>query len=172
MHAQMGRRLAITAALALELCARQVAGHGAMTFPRPRNALDGDLAPWTNWSYPCDSTHQEKMCRRIHSSSICFKAGSTWGMSLASARRDISAADKPRTGRRPRAVVGDGSSGLMMPKDRQPTPPKRPAGSWRASRPPAPRSSSTPLTSFCLKMWDWGGAITENSDGRELHRTA
>jgi hypothetical protein len=62
MHAQMGRRLAITAALALELCARQVAGHGAMTFPRPRNALDGDLAPWTNWSYPCDSTHQEKMC--------------------------------------------------------------------------------------------------------------
>ena len=25
--------------------------HGAITFPRPRNALDGDLAPWTNWSY-------------------------------------------------------------------------------------------------------------------------
>lgn len=36
--------------------------HGAMTFPTPRNALDGNLAPWTNWSYPCDATHTGGMC--------------------------------------------------------------------------------------------------------------
>jgi hypothetical protein len=34
-----------------------------MTFPRPRNALDGELAPWTNWSYPCDDNHQGAMCK-------------------------------------------------------------------------------------------------------------
>ena len=33
-----------------------------MTFPRPRNALDGDLAPWTNWSYPCDEAHKGGYC--------------------------------------------------------------------------------------------------------------
>jgi len=37
-------------------------GHGAMSFPRPRNALDGGLAPWTEWKYPCDATHQGKNC--------------------------------------------------------------------------------------------------------------
>ena len=36
--------------------------HGAMTFPKPRNSLDGALAPWTNWSYPCDNEHQGQMC--------------------------------------------------------------------------------------------------------------
>ena len=39
-----------------------VRSHGAMTFPRPRNALDGDLAPWTNWSFPCDAAHRGDMC--------------------------------------------------------------------------------------------------------------
>lgn len=37
-------------------------GHGAMTFPRPRNALDGDLDFWKSWSYPCDETHQGADC--------------------------------------------------------------------------------------------------------------
>jgi hypothetical protein len=75
--------------------------------------------------------------RRIHSSSICFTAGSTWGMSLASSRREVSAADKPRTGRRPRVVAAAGGSGLMMPKDRQPTPLKRLASSSATSRLPS-----------------------------------
>eukprot|EP00729_Bicosta_minor_P008934 gene8934-1856_t len=39
-----------------------VAGHGAMTFPRSRNAYDGTLAPWSSWSYPCDRTHQGDNC--------------------------------------------------------------------------------------------------------------
>jgi hypothetical protein len=39
-----------------------VLGHGAMTFPKSRNSLDGGLAPWTNWSYPCDASHQGLMC--------------------------------------------------------------------------------------------------------------
>ena len=37
-------------------------GHGAMSFPRPRNSLDGALAPWSNWSYPCDETHAGPDC--------------------------------------------------------------------------------------------------------------
>jgi len=37
-------------------------GHGAMTFPRPRNAMDGDLSPWTKWKYPCDATHKGAEC--------------------------------------------------------------------------------------------------------------
>jgi len=28
----------------------KTSGHGAMTFPKPRNSLDGELSPWTNWS--------------------------------------------------------------------------------------------------------------------------
>jgi len=36
-----------------------------MTFPKPRNALDGQLAPWTNWRYPCDAKHQGDDCK-IH----------------------------------------------------------------------------------------------------------
>ena len=31
--------------------------HGAMTFPRPRNALDASIAPWSNWTYPRDPIH-------------------------------------------------------------------------------------------------------------------
>lgn len=40
-----------------------VKGHGAMTFPRPRNALDGQLPAWQSWSYPCDATHQGVNCQ-------------------------------------------------------------------------------------------------------------
>jgi len=39
-----------------------VDAHGALTFPRPRNAVDGDLAPWTNWAYPCDESHEGADC--------------------------------------------------------------------------------------------------------------
>ena len=39
-----------------------IAGHGAMTFPKPRNAIDGAIAPWTGWSYPCDAEHQGGAC--------------------------------------------------------------------------------------------------------------
>ena len=34
-----------------------------MTFPKPRNSLDGDLAPWTKWAYPCDAQHKGSMCK-------------------------------------------------------------------------------------------------------------
>ena len=37
-------------------------GHAALSFPRPRNALDGALDPWSNWSYPCDATHRGDAC--------------------------------------------------------------------------------------------------------------
>ena len=40
-------------------------GHAAMTFPKPRNAGDGRLAPWSEWAYPCDATHKGDDCR-IH----------------------------------------------------------------------------------------------------------
>ena len=39
-----------------------VAGHGAMTFPKPRNSYDGELPPWSAWGYPCDQTHQKENC--------------------------------------------------------------------------------------------------------------
>jgi len=39
-----------------------VAGHGAMTFPKPRNSLDGALSPWADWAYPCDDGHKGEMC--------------------------------------------------------------------------------------------------------------
>jgi hypothetical protein len=57
-------RSARAAALLLVLAAScdSGCGHGAMTFPRPRNAVDGHLHPWANWSYPCDSSHQGDMC--------------------------------------------------------------------------------------------------------------
>jgi len=37
-------------------------GHGAMTYPRPRNALDGDLPAFTSWAFPCDATHKGVNC--------------------------------------------------------------------------------------------------------------
>ena len=39
-----------------------VDGHGAMTYPRPRNALDGDLPAFTSWAFPCDATHKGVNC--------------------------------------------------------------------------------------------------------------
>ena len=39
-----------------------VSGHGAVVFPRSRNSMDGNLAPWTKWGYPCDATHQGADC--------------------------------------------------------------------------------------------------------------
>ena len=39
-----------------------VAGHGAMTFPKPRNSYDGELQPWSSWGYPCDATHKNENC--------------------------------------------------------------------------------------------------------------
>eukprot|EP01044_Picomonas_judraskeda_P001257 COSAG03_NODE_72_length_14536_cov_62.546336_1_plen_109_part_00 len=58
----LGVVMAAMRAVALLSSVWEAQSHGAMTFPRPRNALDGDLAPWTDWSYPCDSTHQKDMC--------------------------------------------------------------------------------------------------------------
>ena len=34
-----------------------------MTFPKPRNSLDGILSPWSQWSYPCDATHKGNNCK-------------------------------------------------------------------------------------------------------------
>jgi len=39
-----------------------VVAHGAMSFPKPRQSLDGALEPWASWSYPCDAKHQGAMC--------------------------------------------------------------------------------------------------------------
>ena len=39
-----------------------VSGHGAMTFPKPRNALDGVLEVFQAWKYPCDATHRGINC--------------------------------------------------------------------------------------------------------------
>ena len=39
-----------------------VAGHGAMTYPKPRNAIDGASPEFKRWGYPCDATHQGVDC--------------------------------------------------------------------------------------------------------------
>ena len=36
--------------------------HGAMSFPRSRNAIDGQLPPWQGWAYPCDAKHEGDEC--------------------------------------------------------------------------------------------------------------
>lgn len=38
------------------------AGHASMTFPKPRNSIDGSLAPWKDWAYPCDASHKGVDC--------------------------------------------------------------------------------------------------------------
>jgi hypothetical protein len=38
---------------ALAVLVDRASAHGAMTFPRPRNSLDGDLPLWTSWNYAC-----------------------------------------------------------------------------------------------------------------------
>ena len=53
---------ALTTSLML-VALHRVSGHGAMTFPKPRNALDGALDPWAQWAYPCDAKHQGDMCK-------------------------------------------------------------------------------------------------------------
>eukprot|EP00729_Bicosta_minor_P010877 gene10877-35269_t len=40
-----------------------VVGHGAMTFPTPRNAIDATLPPFKDWKYPCDATHKGADCK-------------------------------------------------------------------------------------------------------------
>ena len=50
----VGRAL-IIAALALGLSAQQADAHGAVTIPKPREAIDGDTAPWNGkvpWPIP------------------------------------------------------------------------------------------------------------------------
>jgi len=32
-------------------------GHGSMSFPKPRNAIDANLHPWNAWSYPKDAVY-------------------------------------------------------------------------------------------------------------------
>lgn len=46
----------------LSCCVASVIGHGAMTFPTPRNAIDGVLPEFKAWRYPCDATHQGVNC--------------------------------------------------------------------------------------------------------------
>jgi hypothetical protein len=48
--------------IALVGLAAGVAGHGAMTFPTPRNAIDATLPAFKKWAYPCDATHQGVDC--------------------------------------------------------------------------------------------------------------
>ena len=49
--------------LSLLLSAASASAHGALSFPRPRNALDGSIAPWSSWAYPCDAAHQGEQCK-------------------------------------------------------------------------------------------------------------
>ena len=60
LRALVTMRLTVFLSLALAI---GVHGHGAMTFPRPRNAADGELANWTSWAYPCDESHKGNNCR-------------------------------------------------------------------------------------------------------------
>lgn len=39
-----------------------VSGHAAISFPKSRNAIDGTIAPWTSWKYPCDGDHKGVNC--------------------------------------------------------------------------------------------------------------
>eukprot|EP00041_Stephanoeca_diplocostata_P005157 m.57506 g.57506 ORF g.57506 m.57506 type:complete len:433 (+) comp15607_c0_seq1:87-1385(+) len=52
----------VSTVLTVATLAADVVGHGAMTFPKPRNAIDGQLDPWSEWSYPCDKNHQGSNC--------------------------------------------------------------------------------------------------------------
>ena len=55
-------RLLFAPLAALTLAPGRADAHGAMTFPRPRNAIDGQLAAWTNWSYPCEGNAKGGDC--------------------------------------------------------------------------------------------------------------
>ena len=65
-----------------------------MSFPRPRQALDGALAPWTNWSYPCDDTHKGLDCR-IH---FCEDGTNCQGACPISAHNGVQSALDARNG--------------------------------------------------------------------------
>ena len=54
--------MAMVAAMMVVVAPPLVSGHGAMTFPKPRNAYDGTLYPWVDWAFPCDPTHQGDNC--------------------------------------------------------------------------------------------------------------
>jgi hypothetical protein len=47
---------------ALAVLVDRASAHGAMTFPRPRNSLDGDLPLWTSWNYPCRDGQKGSDC--------------------------------------------------------------------------------------------------------------
>ena len=49
------------ASLAMALVAH-VSAHGAMTFPKPRNSLDGSLDLWKSWNYPCKEGQKAGEC--------------------------------------------------------------------------------------------------------------
>ena len=73
----VGRAL-IIAALALGLSARQADAHGAVTIPMPREAIDGDTAPWNGkvpWPIPFGASSPRSSvlvlplpapCHRVH----------------------------------------------------------------------------------------------------------
>jgi len=46
MHSSPSRVRLLSALLTMSMLPRGTYGHGAVTFPRPRNAIDGVLAPW------------------------------------------------------------------------------------------------------------------------------
>ena len=50
------------AASGLAALVGSVVGHGAMTFPTPRNAIDGALPQFKAWGFPCDEDHQGANC--------------------------------------------------------------------------------------------------------------
>lgn len=58
----MRAQMCIVAAVMVVVAPPQVSGHGAMTFPKPRNSYDGTLHPWVDWAFPCDDTHQGDNC--------------------------------------------------------------------------------------------------------------
>jgi len=55
--ASSSRTMSMKAALSLSGLVAGAYGHGSMSFPRPRNAIDADLPTWTNWSYPKDEVY-------------------------------------------------------------------------------------------------------------------
>lgn len=75
----MGFQVPWTQVVILVAACGHASGHGAMSFPTPRNAIDASLPPFQAWGYPCDSTHQGVNCtmtfcsagRNCESSILC-----------------------------------------------------------------------------------------------------
>lgn len=74
----------VCTALMLGLAA-SVAGHGAMTFPTPRNAIDASLPAFKAWKYPCDATHKGVNCTMT----FCGDAKSCQGSCPKSAHNGV-----------------------------------------------------------------------------------